>query len=233
MKTILNVTLPLLACTFAALCQDAAKPIPAEWLHDGRLVVAQLNFSVSSPPNVQWSYSVGPYNGSKVTTLTGIDASNVTVMPYIVVVVDRQFADLGSRKSFVEEMQKGLPGWKVQDVQYEQTDIPISGSARFRTKWDAPGEPFGIAGRVTLYQYGYVLSGKYSYILFCGTPEAAEPAHFSRFAASFALISPTAGTGQPQTSNYTGAVIGTVLFGLWLLMRIMKNRQKHGSGQVY
>jgi hypothetical protein len=224
MTSILVVSLILLACPFAGLCQDAAKPIPAEWLDDGRLVVSDLNFSVSSPPKARWTYTVAPYRGSSVTMFTLYPSDQG--VPYWVAVVNQPFDDT-SRRGFVAEMQRELPeGWKVQDVQYEQASIPVSGSSHFRAKCDAPGEPFGIARRVTLYQYGYSFSGKYSYLLYYLTPEAAEPADFSRFVASFALISPGANAPQSDKSHYE-VLGGIVVIVLWIMIRwgIRKSRQ--------
>jgi hypothetical protein len=64
MKDLFNIAVAFLSIPFCLLCQAGSKPVPAKWLHDGRLVVPEFNFSINSPsPDPKWSYkddSLGP-----------------------------------------------------------------------------------------------------------------------------------------------------------------------------
>jgi hypothetical protein len=48
----------LLFASVSLISHPGTKPVPAKWLHDGRLVVPELNFSISSPNSqAKWLYT--------------------------------------------------------------------------------------------------------------------------------------------------------------------------------
>jgi hypothetical protein len=69
MQVPLSVALILLASPCGGFCQDRGKPVRAERLRDGRLVVPDFSFSVSFPnPDAHWSYMALPdVRGDKAT----------------------------------------------------------------------------------------------------------------------------------------------------------------------
>ena len=149
--------LAVLACPLWASFQTASKAVPAGWLHNGRLVVPELNFSVDTPTsNARWSYQeVANVQGSKATLFL-VNASPDE--DYIVTVLEKQSRALNAKdtKSFVDGMLKSLPkDWRVRNVQIGPTDAQVRNSSRFAVTIRLPDES-------TVYQYGYIIPGKRS-----------------------------------------------------------------------
>ena len=185
MKTVLTaITLLILgaACLF---CQVASvEPVPAKWLHDGKLVVQEDNFSISSPsPDPRWSYSQSTVQGKQQTTFI-VDASSET---QFAVIVSNQFggfdSDSQNTKSFVNGFQNSVPkGWRVDRVIIEPSTFPVERSSQLTMTIHLPNES-------TVYAYGYIIGrSSRTYMLLHYTSETTEPLSFHQFAASFALL---------------------------------------------
>jgi hypothetical protein len=58
MKRLLIVAVATCVVSGFLLGQATPKPVPEEWLRDGKLVVPEFNFSVNSPsPQSRWTYT--------------------------------------------------------------------------------------------------------------------------------------------------------------------------------
>ena len=212
MKISLGITLSAIVplCVFSQT--GSQSPIPAEWLHDGRLVVTALNFSLSSPtPDATWMYQELPDIDGSRATLFLVTTSNDT--KYVTVVMEKGGRmDAGSTKKFIEGMQKTLPkDWHVQDVQLDPTPIPAPDSTKFRVTLTAPGYSI-------LYSYGYVIPGKHTYMFMVYSPDTSEPPQFTSFVSSFSLLAPSENAVPASTSaNGTSglllilAIVGAVV----------------------
>jgi len=198
-------------------CQTASKPIPDQWLRDGHLVVPEFNFSVDSPnPESRWSYRELPDIQGFKTTAFVVDASHDE--NYSVIVWESgssgRMDDPASKKRFVDHMQKALPkDWQAADNPHiELTAVPMSGSWKVKTTIRRPADDS------LLYSYLYVVTGKRTYMFITYSREETEPLQFSRFVASFALLSPSANaltTASPENST-SGllmilAIVGAVI----------------------
>jgi hypothetical protein len=78
--------------------------VPSKWLRDGKLVVEEFNFSISSPnPDSEWMYTqLDEVKGSKATAFF-VSASTQT--RFGVLVWDKEFkldSSTNTRKAFVE-----------------------------------------------------------------------------------------------------------------------------------
>src|SRR5436190_23438091 len=103
MSPMFGLAILLLTSPCLLFCQDAGKPVPAEWLHDGRLDVPDFNFSIGSPnPDSHWTYL-------KLRSIQGFDATGFIVeLPskerFVVIVWSRsgidRLDDPASRKKF-------------------------------------------------------------------------------------------------------------------------------------
>ena len=208
MKTILNVALILMASPVFVCCDDHAKPVPSKWVHEGRLVVTQYNFSVGSPdPDSQWCYLDLPsIQGFKTTGFVVDSSANER---FLVVVWESssegRLDDPSNKERFVERLRSGLPkGWAaIGEPQIEPTDVPVSGSSKVRTAIRLPGD----GGLV--YAYQYAVMGKRTYMLITYSSEPSEPPEFSRFVKSFAVLSSNA---LPPSSPLPGIFL---LWALW------------------
>lgn len=184
MKAVLRLAMILL-CT-SAFCQTASEPIPSKWLRDGHLVVPELNFSLEPPtPGSHWSYQELPnIEGSKATAFIA-DADQER---YALIVMEKggsvKLDDPVSRKRFLDDLQTSLPkNWQaVGDPQSEQTTVPVSGSWKVRVTIRRP--------EGDIFMYAYAIGGKRVYMLVDYSTETVEPPRFSRFVASFSLLSP-------------------------------------------
>jgi hypothetical protein len=195
MRVLLSVvTLILLESAFA---HSALEPIPSEWLHDGKLVAEDFNFSIDSPsPDSHWLYSRLPdINGRKGIGFI-VEASPDTDVEIVVWDNSRGMESLGT-KDFVDEIQKSNPkGWRVDEARIEPSAFPLKNSSKFKFTVHLPSEK-------TLYAYGYVVTGKRTYVLLDYSPEVPEPSQFRRLVGSFALLSPSANTLPVASSNPT------------------------------
>ena len=209
MKTLPCVALILLTSSCFLFCEDAGKPVPSDWIHEGRLVVPPYNFSVGSPnPNSQWSYLDLP--SIQGFSTTGFVVSSSSNERFVVIVWETgsniRLDDPANKKSFIDNMHSSLPkGWSaVGDPTIKPTDVPMTGSWKTKTAIRLP-EDGGI-----VYAYQYAVIGKRTYMLITYSPDPTEPVAFSQFAASFAVLSSNALPPPPQ--NYSGIFI---LWALW------------------
>lgn len=166
---------------------QTATPIPPEWLHDGRIVVPDLNFSIASPnPEWHWSYKTLSTAEDKSTAFIAEVAPDTK---YVVMVMDRGGSS-ESTKKFAEGMQKSLPkGWQITDVQSEPTSVPIAGSSKLRVTIHLPDDS-------TVYVHTYVASGKKTYLLLCYSPDRMVPPQLLS-SLDRSLLSPRRPTPKP------------------------------------
>jgi hypothetical protein len=201
MKRPTNVATAVLSLALSLLCQTATKPVPAKWLHDGRLVVPELNFSIGSPTaEARWSYKddLPKVDGSGATAFVVDvgDGSKYSVM----VLEDSATTGPSNSDQFINGMKKTLPkDWQIQDHRLEPSNVPTQNSEKFRVT-------IGVPNGSTYYAYGYIAPGKRSYQIITFSASPIEPLPFSQFAQSFALINPIANTPLPNPSG---------LFLLW------------------
>jgi hypothetical protein len=88
----------VLGCTLSVFSQTPSKPVPSEWLREGKLVAEEFNFSINSPnPNARWSYSRLPdIRGSECTNFS-VETSKDT--EFLITVVDMDSTNFGKRDS--------------------------------------------------------------------------------------------------------------------------------------
>lgn len=188
----------LLAVELIAFAQQSTEPVPSKWLHDGKLVVDDFNFSVATPtPNSEWSYvSLPDIQGSKARAFIVAPSTDTK---FAIVVWDKTGSmDSGSTKTFVDGMTKSMPkDWRVTDAKIEPSSFPLKNSSKLFVTVRLPDER-------TLYVYGYIVTGTRTYEFLDYSLEAIEPREFHQFVGSFAFIKdPTAGNNRPATQNYT------------------------------
>jgi hypothetical protein len=175
--------LVFLATAPSLYSQTTAQPIPSTWLHDGKLVPEQFDFSIESPTSTaSWSYTSLPdLEGSKQTAFMVEESGQ----KFMIVVWDKSgYIGTGSKDKFVTSMRKSMPkDWRVGDVKIEQSDFPVKGSSKIRAELSLPDFS-------TLYAYEYVITGPRTYMLFDYSAETSEPSEFTQFVGSFTLISP-------------------------------------------
>src|ERR1017187_7617880 len=143
MKALLTVTLIIVGSSSSMFCQTA-KPIPPEWLRDGRVVVPEFNLSIGSPnPQWHWTYQqFGPPDNQ-----TAFIAEVAPDTKYVVMVMNGGGKFEGKEK-FATGMQKTLPkGWQIKDVQHEYTTVPMSGSSKIRVTIQLPNDAILYADR--------------------------------------------------------------------------------------
>jgi hypothetical protein len=198
---VLNIAIAVLSLPLSLLCQTPTKPVPAKWLHDGRLVVPELNFSIGSPTGeAKW------FDKDDLAKVDGTGATAFVVdlgdgSRYSVMVLENS-GKMGPADSdqFINGMRKTLPkDWQIQDHHFEASNVPTQNSEKFRVT-------IGLTNRSTYYAYGYIVPGNRSYQIITFSPAPIEPLSFSQFAHSFALINPIANTPLPNPSG---------LFLLW------------------
>src|SRR5215216_5748801 len=110
MKALVTVVAALLSLPNHASSQEASKPIPPEWLWDGRVVVQDFNFSIGSPnPEWHWTYQQFPAPNDAVAFIAEVAPDT----KYLVMVMKggEGFSDT---KRFTDGMQRKLPtGWQI------------------------------------------------------------------------------------------------------------------------
>jgi hypothetical protein len=204
MKTLSAIAIIFLSISFSLFCQPGVKPIPAQWLHDGRLVVPELNFSIKSPaPDAKWSYT-GDLpkvngNGSTAFIVELADRSK------FVVNVSENSSKMTSTNGdeFFIGMKKTFPkDWQIQDSRFEVSDVPLKDSRKFKVT-------IGLPNGSTYYGYGYIVSGNRSYQTIVFSPSPTEPVSFTQFVQSFTLLQASANVPMP---NFSGIFI---LWAIW------------------
>jgi len=157
--------------------------IPAIWLHGDTLSVRPQNFAVIGPARWRWArQSVAPNRN-------GIGEAFVVASPsgdskFLVVPLSIQLWHLDDSVSqaFVRGLlQSRLAGWEVSDVATARATIPSSGAMKYQFRWTSSD------GQV-LYQFGYLVPGRTSYLLSTTTANRSEPSAFREMVASFKTL---------------------------------------------
>jgi hypothetical protein len=205
-KVLIGKSIALTAWMHLIASAPSPKPVPAKWLQNGRLVVPELNFSVGSLSfGSAWSYLESDAEDSK--TLFILDSSHGT--RYVVgVLAEAGRMSARNEEEFTKGIKRSLPnGSQIEGHEFETSDVPIKDSTKYKITILMPNHSL-------LYAYGYIVSGKHGYALCDYTLEATEPAEFTRFVSSFALLSPSA--NQRSANPFVGimvilAVTGAIL----------------------
>ncbi len=209
MKILLKIGVVVLTVPFLLVCQPRTKPVPTRWLHDGRLVVPELNFSIISPAtDAKWSYT-GDLpkvngNGSTAFIVELGDRSKFVVN----VLENSSKMTSTSGDQFIIGMKKTLPrDWQIQDSRFEVSDVPLKDSRKFKVT-------IGVPNGSTYYSYGYIVSGNRSYQTITFSPSPTEPVPFTQFVQSFTLLEASANAPLPNLSG---------IFILWALWGAIAN----------
>jgi hypothetical protein len=204
MKNLSTCAVALFSISFSLFCQPSAKPVPEKWLHDGRLVVPELNFSINSPTSAaKWTYT-GDLpnvngNGSTAFIVELGDRSK-----FVVNVIENSSKMVSTDgDQFIIGMKKTLPqDWQIRDSSFEVSDTPLKDSRKFKVT-------VGLPKGSTYFAYGYIVSGNRSYQTITFSTSPTEPTTFTQFAQSFTLITASANAPLP---NFSGIFI---LWALW------------------
>jgi len=163
--------------------QTTAQPAPSAWLHDGKFIPEQFDFSIESPTSTAaWSYTSLPdLEGSKQTAFIVEESGQ----KFIIVAWDKTgYIGATGKDKFVNGMRKSVPkDWRVGDVKIERSDFPVKGSSKVKAELNLPDSS-------TLYAYEYIIFGARTYMLFDYSAETTEPPEFTQFVGSFTLSSP-------------------------------------------
>lgn len=201
MKALLSVAMILIA-SGSGLASQPTKAVPPEWLHSGRLVVPEYNFSISSPnPDSQWTYV--QLSGRNSTTFLAQIPDGTKYALVVGETTGRM--ESGGVNEFVEGMKKTLPkDWQVFDANMEPTNVPVRDAVKYKAR-------LGLPGGTTDYIYGYAISGKRSYQIFCISSATSEPLPFTTFVSSFTFLSSNT---VPNPSGFDiSAWLGILFFG--------------------
>ncbi len=186
---------------------QAAAPVPSAWLHNGKLAVEDFNFSIESPSSdSHWTYTRLPDVEGKKETAFIVDTSTST--RFMVIVWDKS-GSMGSdsTREFVAGMQKSMPkDWRVDDAKIEASEFPLKDSSKLTIT-------IHLSNEVTLYAYGYIVSGSRTYMFWDYSPGTTEPPEFKHFVGSFALLK-----SPKPLSNYE--VYGMLFAGIVLVQVI-------------
>jgi hypothetical protein len=199
--------------------QGDGTPVPTELLHNGRLIVPELNFAVgSTDTGSHWSMKALKTQGAK-TTAFSVDSSADEQFTVIVSETGTT-GGLGSpsqKKAFVEHMQKSLPaGWRVDpNPTIEETSVPLNGSWKIRATLYLPNDS-------VLYAYMYSTSGRYTYMMMDYSPAPTEPASFKRFVSTFAVLKSTDNISSSSHSTNWTAILGEAVIAGWLFGKVNK-----------
>jgi hypothetical protein len=186
----------VLTIPFCLFSQTGIKPVPQKWLHKGRLLLPEFNFSITSPsPNAKWSYKDDlPKVDGKGSTAFFVDTGDGS--KYVVMVLENSSKmESTSPDQFITGMRKTLPkDWQIRDTRFEASDVPLKDSRYFKVT-------IGLPNASLYYAYGYIVSGNRSYQIVTFSPSANEPVPFTQFAHSFALLDASANTPPPNFSS--------------------------------
>ncbi|MCX6641590.1 MAG: hypothetical protein NTW14_14080 [bacterium] len=206
------LSLAIILSPILANLQTVEQNVPQEWLHEGRLIVPDYNFSVASPSvDCQWSYQeLGKIEGGKSTAFFG---KNPTGDIYVVTVWEKQSRNNISEndtKEFVDGMMKSLPAdWHVRNVDIKPVEIPLKNSTKILTTID-------ISNDSKIYQYAYLVTGKWCYTIAAFSLDSDEPPQFQSFVASFNFINATSNQVQSSFKESLMSIVFIVL-GVLLL----------------
>jgi hypothetical protein len=141
----LSLLCAVLGCALSVSSQTPAEPVPSNWLHDGKLVAEEYNFSLDSPnPNSQWSYTrLNDIEGSKATAFV-VEASKDT--KFFVAVWDMR-SSVGSDSTktfvyhFVSGMKESMPkDWRIDDAKIDPSAFPLKDSLKIKIAIHLPNE---------------------------------------------------------------------------------------------
>jgi hypothetical protein len=207
------------------LGQATPKPVPEEWLRDGKLVVPEFNFNVNSPsPQSRWTYTEMNTRGKSSTAFY---AATSDVDQFIVFAseagggIDRQqYLD-----GYVGGLRQSFPkNWNIEDTNYYESDFPETGSTRFLVKIRSKNG-------TTIFLHGYVVWSSHTWVLAQYSAEIIQSAEFKSFVRSFARLGPE--TGEPiqsMTSSIVGLSIGLLaILGIW--GAVVDNRYVKSGGR--
>jgi hypothetical protein len=204
MKKLSPPALALLLISSSLFSQPGVKPVPEKWLHDGRLVVPELNFSINTPTSdAKWSYTgdLPKVNGNGSTAFI-VELGDHS--KFVVNVLENSSKMTStSGDEFIVGMKKTFPkDWQIQDSRFEVSDVPLKDSRKFKVT-------IGLPNGSTYYAYGYIVSGNRSYQTITFSTSPTEPLPFAQFVQSFTLLQASANTPLP---NFSGIFI---LWALW------------------
>jgi len=204
MRILVAIAVVVIAVPVSLICQPSTKPVPTKWLHDGRLVVPELNFSINSPTSdAKWSYTgdLPKVNGNKSTAFVVELAEGGRFVVNVVENSSKMVSTNGDQ--FIIGMKKTLPNnWRIQDSSFEVSDVPLKDSRKFKVT-------IGLPNGSTYYAYGYIVSGNRSYQAITFSPSPTEPVPFTQFARSFTLLKASANEPLP---NFSGIFL---LWAIW------------------
>lgn len=180
MKDLFEIAVVVLSIPVCLLSQTGVKPLPAKWLHEGRLVVPEFSFSINSPSaDAKWSYKPKVDGSESTIFIVAVgDGSK-----YVVNVIENSKKSTSTNPDqFIIGMRETLPkGWQIQDTRFEVSDVPLKESRKFRVA-------IGLPNGTTYYSYGYIISGNTTYQAMTFSTSPTEPLPFRQFARSFTLL---------------------------------------------
>jgi len=214
MRILVAIAVLAIAVPFSLICQPSTKPVPTKWLHDGRLVVPELDFSINSPTSdAKWSYTGDlPKVDGGASTAFVVELADGSRFAVNVIEESRKM-ETTSGDQFIIGMRKTLPkNWQIQDSRFEVSNIPQKDSRRFKVTISLPNGS-------TYYAYGYILSGNRSYQIITFSPSPTEPVPFSEFARSLTLLQANATAPLP---NFSGIFLLWAIWGSIVNWRYVK-----------
>jgi hypothetical protein len=195
------------------LSQVDQRPVPPNWIHEGKLVVPAFNFSIKSPnPNSRWTYTTLPKSEGYVFTMFLGEVGDGS--KYVVLVSDggRKFG-ARDQEGFVKGMTRSMPkDWTVADTHFESSGLPVEESTRFRVAYRLPNS-------TKLFAYGYVITGRRNYMLMNYSDKIYEPPEFTSFVGTFTRLTPEP---PDQTGTTNGFILLSAFCGAifdWWYMR--------------
>jgi hypothetical protein len=131
----MKVVVLVLALTagFGGAClsgQPPMQPVPAKWLHDGKLVVEELNFSIQTPsPGSKWTYYESTIKGLKGTLFLVV--TSVDTKFSVLVADEADTMNEYNTKRFVNGFKESIPkDWVVDEAILEPSAFPLKGSSK-------------------------------------------------------------------------------------------------------
>ena len=174
----------ILGLLAVATAQAVPDSLPNDWLHGDTLVVHHRGFSVVGPRGWVWTHATVTANNGitgEAFVVTAPDSSAATA----VVIMDTQVWGVGGEafsRGLLKGMVEGLPeGWSAEDLRTSRTETPLPQTLRYRARLvSTEGD--------TLYQFGYLVSGRKGYLLTTRGSTEVEPPSFSETVRSFTLL---------------------------------------------
>jgi hypothetical protein len=223
MMKIAALTLSLIVAA-GALAQPSPGPVPPEMIRGRTLVVERANFSIELPgEGWQWEQLLNPTHPAPDSLGTYLAVNPQTKAYYIVTLpggkvdhIDDEFVRGG-----MAAVRDRSPEAK-ESLRYGRSDIPIPGSLRYRFEQSYPN-----VGRQ--HTYAYTIATGTVVMLLDITPEAEEPADFTRFVKSFRLLRPIAAGGVESFKEPTSTIPGyfaVLLVGAGIAALVNKRKKR-------